>query len=330
MEVLGISLVTNLAAGMTGEPLNHEEVLAARPNRRDADGPPAGRRRGPALAMARVLVTGSAGSVGSALVERLPAAGWSVRGPGPRADSGRPPASRGVVGDAFDPEVLDRVLPGCDAVVHLAAIPGEAPIADIAASHVVGTDRVLAAAVRHGVTRAVLAEQQPCGRLHPARRAGSAPTCAHGRTRYYGVGKVATEALGSLYHDRYGMAVAALRIGTFRDRPVSRRHLSTWLSPDDLCRLVDAALRAPDLGFAVVYGISANTRRWWDLAPAQALGYHPRDDAEAYAEQVLGATPDQTPDDPDVAYLGGWLAAREPAKPDPTRGAGSTGRSRGR
>ena len=29
MEVLGISLVTNFAAGITGEPLNHEEVLAA-------------------------------------------------------------------------------------------------------------------------------------------------------------------------------------------------------------------------------------------------------------------------------------------------------------
>src|SRR5690606_11794675 len=29
MEVLGISLVTNLAAGISGEPLNHEEVLAA-------------------------------------------------------------------------------------------------------------------------------------------------------------------------------------------------------------------------------------------------------------------------------------------------------------
>ena len=29
LEVLGISLVTNAAAGMTGEPLNHEEVLAA-------------------------------------------------------------------------------------------------------------------------------------------------------------------------------------------------------------------------------------------------------------------------------------------------------------
>jgi purine-nucleoside phosphorylase len=29
IEVFGLSLVTNLAAGMTGEPLNHEEVLEA-------------------------------------------------------------------------------------------------------------------------------------------------------------------------------------------------------------------------------------------------------------------------------------------------------------
>ncbi|MCW2605065.1 MAG: purine-nucleoside phosphorylase [Pseudonocardiales bacterium] len=29
LEILGISLVTNLAAGLSGEPLNHEEVLAA-------------------------------------------------------------------------------------------------------------------------------------------------------------------------------------------------------------------------------------------------------------------------------------------------------------
>jgi len=29
MEILGISLVTNLAAGITGEPLDHAEVLEA-------------------------------------------------------------------------------------------------------------------------------------------------------------------------------------------------------------------------------------------------------------------------------------------------------------
>jgi phosphomannomutase len=261
--------------------------------------------------VSRVLVTGSAGSVGSALVARLPGAGWSVVGLDLVATASVD-GVEAVVGDAFDPQVLDRVMPGCDAVVHLAAIPDEAPMADIAASHIVGTDLVLAAAVRHGVPRAVLASSNHAVGFTP--RAEMVGDDVPPRPdSYYGVGKVATEALGSLYHDRHGMAVAALRIGTFRDRPVSRRHLSTWLSPDDLCRLVDALLRAPDLGFAVLYGISANTRRWWDLAPAEALGYHPQDDAEAYAEQVLAATPDQTPDDPDVAYLGGWLATPTPA-----------------
>ena len=32
MEVLGISLVTNLAAGMSGEPLSHAEVIEAGKN----------------------------------------------------------------------------------------------------------------------------------------------------------------------------------------------------------------------------------------------------------------------------------------------------------
>jgi purine-nucleoside phosphorylase len=32
MEVLGVSLVTNLAAGMSGEPLSHSEVIEAGKN----------------------------------------------------------------------------------------------------------------------------------------------------------------------------------------------------------------------------------------------------------------------------------------------------------
>ena len=37
-EVLGISLVTNAAAGVTGEKLNHEEVIAAGKNAADRMG----------------------------------------------------------------------------------------------------------------------------------------------------------------------------------------------------------------------------------------------------------------------------------------------------
>jgi uronate dehydrogenase len=68
--------------------------------------------------------------------------------------------------------------------------------------------------------------------------------------------------------------------------------------------MFEACLTTPDPGFAVLYGVSANTRGWWDLAPGRALGYHPEDDAERYAEQVLAA-PETDVDVAEAAYVGG-------------------------
>jgi len=117
------------------------------------------------------------------------------------------------------------------------------------------------------------------------------------------VSKVFGEALGRYYVDRYGFEVACLRIGTFEPRPTHVRSLSTWLSPADCVRLVDACLRARSLGFALVWGISANARRMWSLDAGRALGYEPRDDAEAYADQVeYGAHPSD-------AFLGGGFTS---------------------
>ena len=77
---------------------------------------------------------------------------------------------------------------------------------------------------------------------------------------YYGVAKVAAEALLQLFADRHGIDAVACRIGSFLEEPTSLRGLSTWLSHDDGVRMVEAALTAPAPGFAVLYGISANTR----------------------------------------------------------------------
>ena len=85
--------------------------------------------------------------------------------------------------------------------------------------------------------------------------------------------------------------MACLRIGTFAERPGDRRALATWLSPDDGARLVDAALRAPDLSFAIAWGVSANTRRQWSLAGGRALGYEPQDDAERFAGELGDPAP---------------------------------------
>ena len=144
-----------------------------------------------------------------------------------------------------------------------------------------------------------------------SRRAAMLPVETPARPdSFYGFGKVACEALCRLYHDRHGLSVACLRIGSFRDRPTSRRHLSTWLSPGDAVQLVDVCLRSPELGFAVIYAISGNRRAWWDLDPARALGYRPVDDAETWSAEIERTPPSQD-DELDGRYVGGDFARRD-------------------
>jgi uronate dehydrogenase len=56
----------------------------------------------------------------------------------------------------------------------------------------------------------------------------------------------------------------------------------------------------------VIFGVSANTRGGWvSLDEARALGYQPRDDAEAYAAELIAAHGEPDPADPVLAHLGG-------------------------
>ncbi len=250
-----------------------------------------------------VLVTGASGRIGRVLMTGLAAAGHDARGlDSIGADD--PWADRIVVADlATDDDALDAAVAGVDAVVHLAAIAAETDFETAMASHVGLTHRVLESMRRHGVGRVVYASSNHAVGFTP--REALLPIETRQRPdSFYGLGKVAGEALCSLYHDRHGIAAACLRIGSFRERPTTRRHLSTWLSHGDAVRLVDACLGAPDLGFTVVYGISANTRAWWDLTSARAIGYRPVDDAEAWAAEIEAgaATPD---DEADARYVGG-------------------------
>ena len=105
---------------------------------------------------------------------------------------------------------------------------------------------------------------------------------------FYGVSKACGENLGSLYADKHGLEVVCVRIGTVAERPTTPRHLSTWLSSRDAVELFYRCLVAPDVGFTVVYGASANQRGWWDLDSAERLGYRPADDAEQWASEGRG------------------------------------------
>lgn len=236
-------------------------------------------------ATGKVLVTGAAGQIGRLVRAGLPASGWSLRLTD-IADLG--PAGPGeevTYADLTDLDAVVELTRGVDAVVHLGGLAGEASYREIRSANIDGTYHVLEAARRCGVRRVVLASSNHAVGFTPRADPVGVGTRPRPDT-FYGVSKVAKEALGSLYVDRYGLDVVCLRIGSQVPEPTLHRHLSTWLSDGDTVAMVQAALTAPAPGFAVLYGISANTRAWWDLEPGRALGYHPRDDAERYADVV--------------------------------------------
>ena len=248
----------------------------------------------------RVAVTGAAGRIGRVVHPGLADFGHDIVGIDLVKASGISPV------DVQDATALAPLLHGCDAVVHLASLAEETTFEVALDTHLRVTHGVLEAMLVAGVPRIVYASSNHAVGFTPRETMAAVATRLRPDT-FYGVGKAACEALCSLYVDRHGIEAACLRIGSFRDRPRSRRELSTWLSHGDAVRLVEACLTAPDLDFAVVYGVSANTRGWWDLEPARALGYQPLDDAEAYAAAVL-ATEESEADRIESRHVGGQFA----------------------
>ena len=107
--------------------------------------------------MARVLVTGGGGFLGSAIVRRLTERGDSVR----VLARGEYPAlaAAGVEchrGDVADRAAVSRAVEGCDAVIHTAAKAGVwGRHEDYVFANVAGTDNVLMACVEQGVGKLV-------------------------------------------------------------------------------------------------------------------------------------------------------------------------------
>ena len=258
------------------------------------------------------MLTGAAGRIGRMLRDRLARPGRVLR----LVDTA--PLSAGPGEEAIGASVTDltamtAACAGASAVIHLGGISTEAPWEEIAGVNINGTYAVFEAARRARAGRVIFASSNHAVGFTPRAQFPVPDYAFPAPDTYYGVSKVAGEALASLYHSRYGLDAICLRILTCDDRPRNVRALSTWLSPDDTGRLFEACLTAPSPGFRVAYGVSANTRGGFvSLAEAKALGYEPQDDAEAYAAEIIAAGGEPDPAaDPVLARLGGQFCLPE-------------------
>ncbi len=226
----------------------------------------------------KLLVTGSAGHLGEALVRHLRAQGHAVTGLDVLAS-----AHTDVVGSIGDAALVTRSLRGADAVLHAATLhkPHLAThgLADFVATNVSGTLTLLEAAVAAGVGAFVFTSSTSA--FGAALRPGPGQPAAWIDERVppvarnvYGSSKVAAEDLCQLVHQRHGLPCIVLRTSRFfaeiDDDPERRgRHTDANIKLNELTHrrvelqdVVDAHLcalqRAPALGFGR-YIVSATT-----------------------------------------------------------------------
>lgn len=236
--------------------------------------------------MTTVMYTGASGRMASAIRELLEGEFDAVRLFSRSEPERLFTGEHLLLGELGDADAVRRACEGVDVIVHFAGIADESSFEAILAANIEGTYTLFEAAREAGVRRIVFASSNHVTGFYPSTETIDAEAAPRPDS-YYGVSKVFGEALGRLYHDKWGMEVVSLRIGIFRPAPTDVRQLAMWLSPRDGAELVRRAVTAPNVGYATVLGVSANTRSFWDVSDAaRTIGYVPQDDAESFADTI--------------------------------------------
>ncbi|MFP4248441.1 MAG: NAD-dependent epimerase/dehydratase family protein [Armatimonadota bacterium] len=277
-----------------------------------------------------VLLTGGSGLVGSRiapmLAQRHELTHFEIRDP----EDGRP----WIEGDLLDPDAPGEACEGMDAVLHVAAIhgPNWRKLGDHAMfeANVIGTQNVVGAAVRAGVSRLVFTSSISATGHGQGLPAPYLPIDEHiprGPADLYGLSKALGEQICRFAATRHGLSTIILRPGYICDEdcafPDTWRLLSCMVDVRDVASAHVAALECEtvDQGTFLVTADSplARTeplsffadRRGWleDLFPG--IGAHIDDGAfdpakidEWYtvdlARRVLGWTPQHNFEFPSV------------------------------
>lgn len=214
-----------------------------------------------------------------------------------------------IIADVTDYDALVDAFEGFDVVVHLAAqSASESDWSDVSEPNIDGTWNVYRAAVENDVDRVVFASSNHVTHMYnmedPAEpRSQKPPEESQAITTQddprpsgpYGITKVAGEAIGNYYADRFDVEVVNVRIGWVLSRDDLRAKQDTdlaayaramWLSPrdcqDGIRKAVNESLPENPL---TVNLVSENQERNMSVTKTmRALNYRPQDDSDEIVE----------------------------------------------
>ena len=232
-----------------------------------------------------VLVTGSSGKVGQAVVAELLLRGVKVRGFDRRPSELLPAA---IVGDLGDRACVEAAMVGVSCVVHLAATPDDDDFASsLLPNNIIGLYHVMEAARGAGVGRIVLASS---GQVNWWRQLSGPfpikedePVTPRG---WYAATKMFMEAIGYGFTQMADISVIIARLG-WCPRPGQEEEIRSahwahdvYFSPEDAGRFFACCVEAPkSVRYLLVNAASRPLRlARMDLGVARdVLGYVPRD-----------------------------------------------------
>jgi len=258
--------------------------------------------------MKTILITGAAGDIGTHLRREL-AGVYKLRLSDIRSIQNSSAGESFEPGDIAEMDDALRITRDVDAIVHLGGVSAEAEWEPILRANIVGCYNIFEAARRNGVKRILFATSNHAVGFYRRDEVIDHRVYPRPDSRY-GLSKVFGEQMGSLYADKYGLEVFCMRIGNVNTIPVDKRRLSIWISPRDLAQLIRIGVDHPDIRFEIVYGVSNNTRSWYDNSNAARLGYQPQDDSEPFAAEVLARHADDANAHVEK-YQGGTFVALE-------------------
>ena len=222
-----------------------------------------------------VLVTGARGRLGHAAAQCLIARGDHPVGVDLH------PGEDVRAADVRDIGQLLGVAAGCDALIHCAAIPSPErhPPEVVFETNAIGTFNALETASLAGIRRVAIASSLSAlggawaDPPHPPRYAPVDEAHPLEVEDPYGLSKVVNERTAEMFHRRYGMTIACLRLGwilsdaearaeaaQFASNPLrNRAALWGYIDERDATAACLNALDAPELGFAILNVIGPGT-----------------------------------------------------------------------